>query len=151
MDFGCSFALSGLQTRFLDSILDTRYPGRCPGLICCGPFGATEIAQHQNLRFGLPWLVTLPPTAQLQSLRVGLVTKGLRKSSRLRDLDDSRHLNRLRRSRRFWRAIDRSTPAGTLPSRHHRCFFPRVEFVGTGWPNQGTERQQKCRRFRQEN
>jgi hypothetical protein len=32
----------------------TSSPGRCPGLICCGPFGASPArAQHQNWRVGL--------------------------------------------------------------------------------------------------
>jgi len=34
--------------------LTSPYPGRCRGLVCCGPFGAkSQTAQHQNLRVGL--------------------------------------------------------------------------------------------------
>src|SRR5580704_4602593 len=54
--------------------LESRFPGRCPGLKCCFPFGAEfQIAQHQNARargltFPVPSARSVPtPTGRASS------------------------------------------------------------------------------------
>jgi hypothetical protein len=39
------------------------FPGRCPGLICCGPFGARNgVAQSQqfSITFPIAWIYLVP-------------------------------------------------------------------------------------------
>ena len=76
------YALTGLG---FASVAD--FPGRCPGLICYGPFGAQRIqnAQLQNLRFGRVLRVRLPAFIRARSASEWIFSPSVRSSVKISD------------------------------------------------------------------